>query len=114
MMKMVQGFREKGIGLEDAFKYFDLDANRELSLAEFKSGLETLKIKHTKRDLYDLFSVFANHGSIKVDEFIARLEEVERGDTPERISQQTEELKQESVQMSVAGGGYSQGAMTPS
>ena len=58
MVKMSEAFREKGLALQEAYKFFDLDANKELSLPEFKAGLETLKIPHTKRDLHDLFSVF--------------------------------------------------------
>ncbi len=42
-------FRKKGINLESAYKFFDLDGNKQLSLAELKIGLETLKIATTKR-----------------------------------------------------------------
>ena len=98
MLKMAVAFKEKGLALQEAYKFFDVDGNKELTLPEFKAGLETLKIPHTKRDLHDLFSVFdtTSRGSISLDEFLNRLEEVdrvERGGTPqaltsERISQE--------------------------
>lgn len=119
MLKMAVAFKEKGLALQEAYKFFDVDGNKELTLPEFKAGLETLKIPHTKRDLHDLFSVFdtTSRGSISLDEFLNRLEEVdrvERGGTPqaltsERISQ--EEMRQDSIQQSL--GGITAGVATP-
>ena len=66
---------ERGMKLEECFKYFETDGDGNISTEELKQGLITMKIPLNQQNLRMLVSVFDKNedNRISIDEFEATM-----------------------------------------
>lgn len=75
--KIIDAFKAKNLNIEQGFKIIDTDGSGELSQAEFRQGLEDLKIVLNEKDFKNLFCLFDldKNGQISLSELKTTLDE---------------------------------------